>query len=101
MHHLSTAFQKPMMHKLTIQKIRTLSCQCTIYLNTTKIIEKITGSLWNYYRDEASNPLSSSSESFKYNTSITGDTYDGDDDADKVVKNETELVIPQAIFGEL
>ena len=96
MHHLSTAFQKSMMHKLTIQKIRTLSCQCT-----TKIIEKITGSLWNYYRDEASNPLSSSSESFKYNTSITGDTYDGDDDADKVVKNETELVIPQAIFGEL
>ena len=90
-----------MMHKLTIQKIRTLSCQYTIYLNTTKIIEKITGSLWNYYRDEASNPLSSSSESFKYNTSITGDTYDGDDDADKVVKNETELVIPQAIFGEL
>ena len=25
-----------------------------------------TGSLWNYYRDELSNPLSSNSESFKY-----------------------------------
>ena len=26
---------------------------------------KTTGSLWNYYRDEPSNPLSSNSESFK------------------------------------
>ena len=33
---------------------------------------KITiGSLWNYYRDEPSNPLSSNSESFKYKISIT------------------------------
>ena len=30
---------------------------------------------------------------FKYNTNITGNTYDGDDDAEKVGKNETELVI--------
>ena len=36
---------------------------------------KSTGSLWNYYRDEPSNPLSSNSESFKYKTSITGNTY--------------------------
>ena len=34
---------------------------------------KTTGSLWNYYRDEPSNPFSSNSESFKYKTSITGD----------------------------
>ena len=27
---------------------------------------KTTGSLWNYYRDEPSNPLSSDSEYFKY-----------------------------------
>ena len=33
-----------------------------------------TGSLWNYYRDEPSNPLSSNSESFNYKTSITGNT---------------------------
>ena len=29
---------------------------------------------------------------FKYNTNITGNTYDGDDDAEKVGKNETELL---------
>ena len=30
--------------------------------------KKTTGSLWNYYRGEPSNPLSSNSESFKYKT---------------------------------
>ena len=58
-----------------------------------------TGSFWNYYRDESSNPLSSNSESFKYNTSITGSTYNVDAgeagyDADKVGKNENEIVVP-------
>ena len=53
---------------------------------------KTTGSLWNYYRDETSNPLFSNSESFKYKTSITGNTYNvGDDeeghDGNKVGKN--------------
>ena len=53
----------------------------------------------NYYRDEPSNPLSSNSESFKYKTGITGNTYnllDSDDDYDatKVGKNETEIVVP-------
>ena len=57
-----------------------------------------TGSLWNYYRDQSSNPLSTNSESFKYKTSITGNTYNvgaGEDnyDANKVGKNETEIVI--------
>ena len=49
--------------------------------------------MWNYYRDEPSNPLSSNSEFFKYKTNITRNTYDGDDDADKVGKNATEVVI--------
>ena len=45
------------------------------------------------------NPLSSSSESFKYKASITGNTYNnGDDedgyDANKFGKNEAEIVIP-------
>ena len=71
-----------------------LQCQYTICLSTEKITKKTTGSLWNYYRGEPSNPLSSNSESFKYKTSITGNTYDGDDDANKVGKNETEIVIP-------
>ena len=41
-------------------------------LEYRKNYRKTTGSLWNYYRDEASNPLSLNSESFKYKTSIVG-----------------------------
>ena len=37
----------------------------------SKNYRKRTSSLWNYYRDEPSNPFSSNSESFKYKTSIT------------------------------
>ena len=78
-------------------------------LEYSKNYRKTTGSLWNYYRDEPSNPFSSNSESFKYKTSITGNTYNVDEkitdddgnevdnpnyDANKVGKNETEVVIP-------
>ena len=78
-------------------------------LEYSKNYRKTTGSLWNYYRDEPSNPLSSDSESFKYETSITGNTYNVDEkitnddgnevdnpkyDANKAGKNETEVVIP-------
>ena len=68
-------------------------------MNTVKITEKTTGGLWNYYRDEPGNPLSSNSESFKYKTSIRGNTYNvGDDEADydanKTGKNKTEVVTP-------
>ena len=41
-------------------------------LEYSKNYRKRTGSLWNYYRDEPSNPLSPDSESFKYKTDITG-----------------------------
>ena len=34
-------------------------------LEYSKNYKKTTGSLWNYYRDERTNPLSSNSESFK------------------------------------
>ena len=70
MHHLSIAFQKLM---------AMLQCLCIIWLNTVKIIKKTTGSLWNYYRGEPSNPLSSNSEYFEYKKSITGSTYKVDD----------------------
>ena len=61
-------------------------------LEYSKNYRKTTGSLWNYYRDEPSNPLSSNSESFKYKTSITGNTYnvgagEAGYDAYKVGKN--------------
>ena len=67
-------------------------------LEYSKDYRKTTGSLWNYYRYEPSNPLSSNSESFKYKTSITGNTYnvgagEAGYDATKVGKNETEVVI--------
>ena len=67
-------------------------------LEYIKNYRKTTGSLWNY-RDESSDPLSSNSESFKYKTSITGNTYnigigEAGYDANKVGKNETEVVIP-------
>ena len=64
---------------------------------------------WNYYTDEPSDPLSLDSESFKYKTSIAGNTYDvsltvigggsnavpnPDYDANKEGENKTEAVIP-------
>ena len=68
-------------------------------LEYSKNYRKTTISLWNYYRDEPSNPLYSSSESFKYKTSITWNNYNVADDeegydANKVGQNETEIVIP-------
>ena len=68
-------------------------------MNTVKIIKKTTGSLWNYYRAEQSNPLSTNSKSFKYKTSITGNTYnigvsEENYEENKVAKKETENIIP-------
>ena len=67
-------------------------------MNTTKITEK-QQDVCGIIRDEPSNPLSSNSEYFKYKTSITGNTYNSVDgeagyDANKVGKNETDIVIP-------
>ena len=58
-------------------------------MNIVKIIKKTTGSLWNYYRDEPSDPLSSNSESFKYKTSIVGKTPQNNDSL-----TNTKVVIP-------
>ena len=44
-------------------------------LDYSKNYRKTTDSLWNYYRDELSHPLSSNFESFKYKASIQGNTY--------------------------
>ena len=68
-------------------------------LEYSKDCKKTTGSLWNYYRDQPSNPLSTDSESFKYKTSITGNIYNVDNDDDnydtnRADKNEAEIVIP-------
>ena len=58
-------------------------------LEYSKNCRKTTGSVWNYYRDEPSNPLSSNSESFKYKTSITGKTTENNDSLTNV-----KVVIP-------
>ena len=85
-------------------------------MNIVKIIKKQQLVFWNYYRDEPSDPLSSNSESFKYKTSITENTYNIDEkitdddgneadnpkyDANKVGKNETEVVIPLKYLSNL
>ena len=48
-------------------------------LGYSKNYRKTTGSLWNYYRDESINPLSSNSESIKYKTNIGGKTPQNND----------------------
>ena len=78
-------------------------------LEYSKNYKKTTESSWNYYRDQPSHPLSTNSESFKYKTSITRNTYNVDDritdadgnevdnpicDAKKIGMNETEIDIP-------
>ena len=60
--------------------------------------------MWNYYRDEPSNPLSSNSESLKFKTSITGNTYnlgagEAGYEANKVGKNEIKIVVPLKHFN--
>ena len=44
-------------------------------LEYSKNYKKTLGSLWNYYKDEPSDPFSTNFESFKYKTSIVGNTY--------------------------
>ena len=68
-------------------------------LEYSRNYKKTTGSLWNYYRHDPSGTLSSHSQSFKYKTSITGNTYNVGDgeagyNANKVGENETEVVMP-------
>ena len=68
-------------------------------LEYTQNYRKTTGISWNYSSDELSNSLSSSSQSFKYKISITGNNYDfgaceAAYDGDKAVKNENEIVVP-------
>ena len=69
-------------------------------LEYSKNYKKTTRSLWNYYRAEPSNPFFFNSKSFKYKKSISGNTYDGDNDANKVGKNETENCFSAETFKQ-
>ena len=58
-------------------------------LECSKNYRKTTGSLWNYYRDQPSDPRSNNSESFKYKTSTVRKTPPKNDSFTNV-----EVVIP-------
>ena len=58
-------------------------------LKCSKDYIKTTGSLWNYYRDQPSDPLSTNFESFKYKASIVGKAAQDDDSL-----ANAEVVIP-------
>ena len=58
-------------------------------LEYSKNYKKTTESLWNYYRDEPSNPLSFNSESFKYKTNIVEETPEDNDSL-----TNSKVVIP-------
>ena len=90
----------PKIYSVQIDNAKDLDVVMPMYslLDYSKNYRKTTGSWWNYYRDEPSNPLSYNSESFKYKTSITGNNYNlgvsnAHYDANKVGKNETEVPI--------
>ena len=57
-------------------------------LEYSKNYKKTTGNLWNYYRDQPSDRLSTNSESFKYKTSIVGKTLNNHSLTD------AEVVVP-------
>ena len=63
-------------------------------LEYSKNYRKTTGSLWNYYRDEPVDPLSTNSESFKYKTNILGKTPEDNDSL-----TNTKIVIPLKHFS--
>ena len=58
-------------------------------LEYSRIYRKTIGSLWNYYRDEPSNHLSSNTESFKYKASIVGKATE-----DNLSLTKAKVVIP-------
>ena len=58
-------------------------------LEYSKIYKKTTGSLWNYYTDQPSDPLSTNPASFKYKTSIVGKTPPNNDSL-----TDAKIVIP-------
>ena len=58
-------------------------------MNIVKLIKKTISSLRNY-KDEPTNPLSSSSESLKYKTSIPGNTFNVDE---KITDDEDDNAI--------
>ena len=68
-------------------------------LEYSKNYKKARDSLPNHYRDGPTNLLSSNSQSFKYKTSITENTYNNGDSEEEydqinIRKNKTEVVIP-------
>ena len=82
--------------KLIMQKTWMQLCQCTINLNTVKIIKKTTGSLWNYYGDEPNSSTDNenithsilNSKSFYYKANFSSMTNNN------LIKHDAKIVIP-------
>ena len=64
----------PKVNDVKIDNAENLDVVMPVYnlIEYSKNYRKTTGSLWNYYRDQPSDTLSSNPESFKYKISITG-----------------------------
>ena len=67
----AVAFKNKKINGIKIDNAEDFDVAMLMYnlLEYSKNYKKKTGSLWNYYRDEPSNPLSTNSESLKYKTS--------------------------------
>ena len=78
MHHLLIALK---INGIKIDNAEDLDVVMPMYnlLECSNNYRKATGSLWNYYRDEPTNPLSSNSQSFKCKTSIVRTTPQNND----------------------
>ena len=76
---------------IKIDKAGDLDTEMPMYnlLKYSKNYRKTTGSLWNYYGNQPSDPVSTNSESFKYKTSVVGKTPQDNDSLTNV-----EVVIP-------
>ena len=67
-------------------------------MNTVKITEKATGSLWNYYRDEPNSSVSANnvthsilnSESFDYKANFVENNVT----QNNLTKNDVKVVVP-------
>ena len=67
-------------------------------LEYSKNYRKITGSLWNYYRDKPNNPPTANyntdpitnSESFKYKSSLTGKTSNANQENGKTLSKKIQ-----------
>ena len=87
-------------NNVLIDNAKDLDIVMTMYnlLEYSENYRKITGSLWNYYRDKPNNPPTANyntdpitnSESFKYKSSLTGKTSNANQENGKTLSKEIQ-----------